>query len=89
MISDEDRATLGDLAMRTFDKIEAEYGEDAELVAASIVFEVRVKNEDDRWEHHGNYESTEHSSAHIGGLHQQMAHYLLNPAFALAEEEDD
>lgn len=89
MIRDEDRAKLGDLAMRALDKIEAEYGDEAELVAASIVFEVRVKDEDGGWDHHGNYESTNSSSAHIGGLHQQMASWLLNPAYAVADEGED
>lgn len=75
-----DRQALGDLAMRAIDKVINEYGDDAELTAACLVFEVCVDDEDGNPEWHGNYESLSGSSSnHIGGLMQSTANYLLNP----------
>jgi hypothetical protein len=45
-ISDQDRADLADLAMRALDTILEDYGEDADLCAASLVFEVSTKDDD-------------------------------------------
>jgi hypothetical protein len=82
-MTDEDRAAVADLAMRALDTILADYGEEAELVAASLVFEVRVPDEDDtdddRW--HVNYKSLARNSPHhIGGLLYSTAAHILNPA---------
>jgi hypothetical protein len=77
-MTDDDRARLADLAMRALDTILEDYGEDAELVAASLVFEVKLKDEDgdDIW--HGNYKSLEANSPHhIAGLLHQTATYMM------------
>jgi hypothetical protein len=77
-MTDDDRARVADLAMRALDTILEDYGEDAELVAASLVFEVKLKDEDgdDVW--HGNYKSLEENSPHhIAGLLHQTANYIL------------
>ena len=81
MISDQDRADLGDLAMRAIDTIIEDYGEDAELCAASLIFEVRVTDpDDDEPLYHGNYKSLSRNTPHhIGGLAQSLSNWLLNP----------
>lgn len=79
-ITDEDRAKLADLSMRALDTILEDYGEDAELLGASLVFEVRVPSDDpdDDWTYHGNYKSMHGMSPnHVGGLHQSTANWLL------------
>lgn len=43
MISDEDRKALSDMVFRALDTIEEEYGEDASLECAALVFEVRYR----------------------------------------------
>jgi hypothetical protein len=81
MITDEDRAALGDLAMRAIDKIIADYGDDAELCAATLIFEVRTKDTDGDDVYHGNYESlVGNTPHHIGGLAQSLANWLLTAA---------
>ena len=78
MISEEDRAALADLAMRALDTILEDYGEDAELMAASLIFEVRTKDDDGDDIYHGNYKSLAHNSPHhIGGLLRSTANFLL------------
>jgi hypothetical protein len=77
VITDEDKAALGDLAMRAIDAILEEYGEDAELCAATLVFEVRTKDEDgdDLW--HGNYRSLPDTSPnHAVGLLYTTARWI-------------
>jgi hypothetical protein len=79
-ISDDDKANLADLSMRALDTILEDYGEDAELIGASLVFEVRVPSDDpdDDWAYHGNYKSMRGMSPqHVGGMHQSMAYWLL------------
>lgn len=84
MISTEDRQLLTDMVMRALDCIE-EYGDDAEFLGATMVFEVRVPDPDPDdaehpWTYHGNYRSTTGTStAHAGGLAQQLANWLLTP----------
>lgn len=82
MITDDDRRKLTDMVMRALDGIE-EYGDDAEFLGATMVFEVRVPDPDDAaepWTYHGNYRSTDGTStAHAGGMAQQLAHWLLTP----------
>lgn len=80
MITDENRAALADLAMRALDTILEDYGDDAELLAASLVFEVRAPDEDGEWLYHGNYKSLENNSPHhIGGLLRATAAHILGP----------
>lgn len=79
MIDEDARRALADLALRALDKIIEDYGEDAELVAASLVFEVKAKDDDgdDVW--HGNYESLVDSSPHhIAGLLRTTADYVVS-----------
>ena len=80
MISEEDRAALADLAMRALDEIESEYGGDADLTAAVLVFEVRVPDSDGDARWHGNFKSLEHNSPHhIAGLLDATAAFLQTP----------
>jgi uncharacterized protein YnzC (UPF0291/DUF896 family) len=80
MITDEDKARLGDLAMRAIDKVIDEYGEDATLKMASLVFEVKVVDEDGDDVYHVNYESFQDATPnHVGGMYYGMAHWLLTP----------
>lgn len=81
MISDEDRRQLADLAMRALDTILEDYGDEAELVAASLVFEVKVTDEEgeDMW--HSNYKSlVGNSPHHVAGLLHSTAEYIMRPA---------
>jgi hypothetical protein len=79
-MTDEERHDVADLAMRALDTILEDYGEDARLSAASLVFEVEVPDEDERSMYHVNYKSLERSSpTHVGGLMQSMALHLLGP----------
>jgi hypothetical protein len=80
VITDEDKAKLGDLAMRAIDKIIDDYGEEATLKMASLVFEVQLTDEDGDEAYHVNFESFRDSSpSHVGGLHYGMAQWLLTP----------
>lgn len=78
-MTDQDRAVLADLAMQALDTILEDYGDDAELVAASLVFEVKTKDEDGDEVFHGNYKSLERNSPHhIAGLLQTTANYIVS-----------
>ena len=82
MISDQDRAALADLAMRAIDTIVDDYGDEAELTAASLVFEVRANdgNGDEDALFHVNYKSLPHNSPHhIAGLLAGTAAYISSP----------
>lgn len=80
MITEQDRGRLADLAMRALDTIIEDYGADAELLAASLVFEVKTVDEDGDEVHHGNYKSLPGNSPHhIGGLLRATSNYLLTP----------
>ena len=81
MISDEDRAALADLAMRAIDTILEDYGDHANLCAASLVFEVATGPlGDDDTLFHVNYKSLPHNSPHhIGGLLHGTAQHILSP----------
>ncbi len=79
MISGEKRASLTDLALRTLDTIEEDYGEDAELGDAVIVFDVLVPDADDPDSpptNHGNYLSTTDRSAVVSGLLRMAELYV-------------
>ena len=79
MISDEKRAALTDLALRTLDTIEEDYGEDAELGDAVIVFDVLVPDADDPDApptSYGNYLSTTERSCVVSGLLRMAELYL-------------
>lgn len=79
-MTDDDRAALADLAMRALDTILDEYGDDAELCAASLVFEVRIEDEDGEPLYHGNYKSLPGCSPHhIAGLLSTTALYIQTP----------
>lgn len=79
VISDDDRRELGDLAMRALDTIIEDYGEDAELLAASLVFEVKSLDEDGDEVFHGNYKSLERNSPHhISGLLRCAADWIAS-----------
>jgi hypothetical protein len=81
VITDGDRAALADLAMRALDTIQDDYGDGAEFLGATLVFEVRVPDPDDEedpWLYHGNYKSTpDLAPSHVGGMCQSMACWLL------------
>lgn len=74
VISDEKRASLTDLALRTLDTIEEEYGENAELGDAVIVFDVLVP--DSPPTNHGNYLSTTERSVVASGLLRMAELYM-------------
>ena len=79
MIGDDDRRAVGDLALRALDKILDEYGEDAELIAATLVFEVKATDEEGDVVYHGNYESLENSRPHhLSGLLRTTADYMVS-----------
>lgn len=79
MITDEDRARLGDLAMRAIDNIIEWYGEDATLEDAVLIFEVSRPDE----EHGGetctelNAECTTHRAIIAGGMAAAYANLQL------------
>jgi hypothetical protein len=83
VIDDADRAELADLAMRALDCITDDYGEDAELICACLVFEVRTPNADDEDDpdgatFHGNWRSLERNSPHhLAGLLAATANYMV------------
>lgn len=81
MISDEDKRALADLSLRALDCIEEEYGPDAELSGAVMVFEVRLPDPEsttDTWMYQGNYRSMRGvSPSHAGGMCQLTANWLL------------
>lgn len=79
MIDEVARRALADLAMRSLDTIIEDYGEGAELTAASLVFEVRVLDgEEPLW--HGNYKSLEGTSPHhVAGLLAETARQIMLP----------
>ena len=88
-MTEEDRRELADLALRALDTINDDYGEDAELCAASIVFEVRVpaQDADDDPVYHGNYKSLERNSPHhIAGLLHTTAGYIMSPAYDVDDD---
>lgn len=80
MITDDDRRELADLAMRALDTITEDYGDNADLCAASLVFEVKTTDDDGDPIYHGNYKSLDRNTPHhIGGLLHGTALYLLTP----------
>jgi hypothetical protein len=82
-MNSDDQAKLGDLAMRSIDTILKDYGEDSVLVAATLIFVVRVPDTHDPTDDlfHVNYRSLEGSSPmHIAGLAHSMAAHLFSPA---------
>lgn len=80
MITEEDRREVADLAMRALDTIDRDYGEDAELTAATLVFEVRAPDEDGDYRYEGNYKSLARCSPfHIAGLLKVAIDWLTTP----------
>jgi hypothetical protein len=89
VISDEKRAELTDLALRTLDTIEEQYGDDAELGDAVIVFDVLVPDKDDPDApptNHGNYLSTTTRSCIVSGL-LRMAELFMSTSDAPDDED--
>lgn len=76
MISDEDRARLGEIAMRAIDTILEEFGEDATLEDAVLVYEVSYP-EDDEVLTEINAETTTHRATVAGGIASSYAHTQL------------
>lgn len=78
-ITDEDRAKLGDLAMRAIDAILTEYGEDADLEDAVLIYEVSRPDPDRDGETQTeiNSETTTHRGSIAGGLAQAYANVQL------------
>lgn len=82
-MTSEDRRRLSDLALRALDIIERDGdggGEHGELLAATLVFEVKRPGGDDDARFYVNYVSTEGSSPHhIGGLLVGTGQRILSP----------
>lgn len=77
-MTDDDRKQVADLALRALDTISEDYGDDAELLAASLVFEVRVGDGEDAM-YHGNYKSLARNSPHhIAGLLMTTAKEIVS-----------
>ena len=88
-MTEDDRRDLADLAMRALDTIHADYGEDAELCAASLVFEVKVRDATDEAKslYHVNYKSLERNSPHhIAGLLGGTALHISSPATDVGDD---
>lgn len=81
-MTDDDRASLADLAMRALDTILEDYGDDAQLMAATVVFEVRTPGADEADDlFYTNYQSLAGNSPHhIAGLLYGTALHILAPA---------
>lgn len=79
-ITDEDRAKLGDLAMRGIDQIIEHYGEDASLEDAVLLFEVAHPDPEfeDELATSIHAESTSHRATVTGGMAQLYAHMQLH-----------
>jgi hypothetical protein len=78
-MNDSERQAVAGLALRALDTIEEDYGENAELIAASLVFEVKVTDEDGEVTWHGNYKSLDGNSPfHIAGLFSQTAKEIMS-----------
>ena len=82
-MTDEDRKELADLALRALDTINEDYGEDAELIAACLTFEVASRDDDGELAYYGNQKILERNSPlHIAGVLQAAVNELLNPVAA-------
>lgn len=79
-MTEQDRADLADLALKALDQILEEYGDDAKLMGATLIYEVETVDEDGDTVYHGNYRSLERCTAsHVGGMAQTLANHLMNP----------
>ncbi len=66
--ADEDRARIGDLALSAFRSVE-DYGDDAELLDAILVYEVSVPDDDDERGTEGSWHATSYrASVNVGML---------------------
>lgn len=85
MITDEDRQKLGDLAMRAIDSILDQYGEDATLEDAVLIFEVS-RHDPDLGERvtEINGKTTTHRAAVVGGI---TAAYAVTQLTEWGEDE--
>lgn len=80
-ITDEDRARLGDLAMRAIDDILDRCGEDATLEDAVLVYEISYPDPDNEGDRSTEISSrtTTHRAAVAGGLAAAYAATQLAP----------
>jgi len=70
MISDEQRSRLTELALKALDTIEADYGEDAELADAILIYEIKLPD----GATDGNWHSTNtRASVNVGMLSLTVA----------------
>ena len=77
-VDEDDRKVVADLALQALDTIQADYGDGAELVAATIIFEVKVTDEEGDELFHGNYKSLDRNSPHhIAGLLMATSNHIL------------
>ncbi len=91
MITDEDRARLGGLAMRAIDSIIEQYGDDAQLEDALIVYEISLPDQEHGEPHRETEigsECTSYRATIAGGLAQAYAHTQLF-AFVPGSEEPE
>jgi hypothetical protein len=91
LISDEKRASLSDLALQVLDTIEEQYGEDAELGDAVIVFDVLYPDPDDpdgSPVNEGHYLSTTERSTIVSGL-LRMAELYMSSSVPNDRDDDE
>ena len=75
MISNDDRRELADVAMSALDDMVEEFGEDAVLLGATMVAEIRVGDT-----FHGRYWSMQRTSpAHAVGMLRMAAAFIGAP----------
>jgi hypothetical protein len=88
-ITEEDRAKLGALAMQALDTVEREYGEEAQLGDACIVYEVLTPNPDDADDllNEGRYHSTTKRTAIPVGLLTLALQAMTQPVERVDDEE--
>lgn len=79
-ITEEDRAQLGDLAMRAIDRVIERFGEDATLEDAVLIYEVSYGDPDHEGERaqEVDAESTTYRATVAGGIAQAYATLQLD-----------
>ncbi len=78
-MNDQDKIEVAELSMRALDLILDEYGPEARLTGATLIFEVETTDEDGDIVYHGNYRSLDRCTAsHVGGMAQTVANLLLH-----------
>jgi hypothetical protein len=87
VIEDDQRQALTGLALRALDTITEEYGEDAELRDAVIVFEVGRTDTDGETISELLHHSTSHRSTVVVGMLQSCAHLVTSDWTTDLDEE--